>query len=187
VTLPILVGPSTVTINRDDRFLVCQPDGRVTEHAEEGFFARDTSFVSGWDLLVNGQRPLLLNSSPIEFRLAHASRRCSGARRGALNGPSRVRRRLIHMAELDTKARNKLRRSQFAYVDSEGAEHLPINDEAHIRNAMARFNQTDFESTSKREGARRKIVSAAKKHGIEIDKDDNIAKPVRSGGHSKSS
>jgi glycogen debranching enzyme len=67
VTLPILVGPSTVTINRDDRFLVCQPDGRITEHAEEGFFARDTRFVSGWDVLLNGQRPILLNSSPIEF------------------------------------------------------------------------------------------------------------------------
>jgi glycogen debranching enzyme len=67
VTLPILVGPTTVTINRDDRFLVCQPDGRIAEPAEEGFFARDTRFVSGWDLLVNGHRPVLLNSSPIEF------------------------------------------------------------------------------------------------------------------------
>jgi glycogen debranching enzyme len=67
VTLPILVGPSTITINRDDRFLVCQPDGRIAEPAEEGFFARDTRFVSGWDLLVNGHRPVLLNSSPIEF------------------------------------------------------------------------------------------------------------------------
>jgi len=83
------------------------------------------------------------------------------------------------MAELDTKARDKLRSSQFAYVDSNGAEHLPINDESHIRNAMARFNQTDFESKSKKEAARRKIVAAAKKHDIEIDPDDNIAHPVR--------
>ena len=29
MTLPIQVGPSTVTINRDDRVLVCQPDGRI--------------------------------------------------------------------------------------------------------------------------------------------------------------
>jgi hypothetical protein len=83
------------------------------------------------------------------------------------------------MAELDSKDRNKLRRSQFAYVDSKGGEHLPINDEAHIRNAMARFNQTDFESASKKESARRKIVSAAKRHGIEIGEDDNIAHPAR--------
>jgi len=84
------------------------------------------------------------------------------------------------MAELDTKARDKLRRSQFAYVDSKGGEHLPINDESHIRNAMSRWNQTDFESKSKQEGARRKIVSAARKHGIDIDKDDKIAHRVQS-------
>jgi hypothetical protein len=83
------------------------------------------------------------------------------------------------MAELDTKGRSKLRRSQFAYVDSKGEEHLPINDESHIRNAMARFNQTDFESASKKEGARRKIESAAKKHGNEIATGDKIAHPVR--------
>jgi len=84
------------------------------------------------------------------------------------------------MAELDTKARDKLRKSQFAYVDSKGGEHLPINDEQHIRNAMARFNQTEFESTSKKESARRKILSAAKNHGIEVSDDSNVAKPARS-------
>jgi hypothetical protein len=82
------------------------------------------------------------------------------------------------MAELDTKDREKLRSSQFAYVDSEGGEHLPINDESHVRNAMARFNQTDFESKAAKERARKKIVSAAKRHGIDIDPDDNVAKPV---------
>jgi hypothetical protein len=81
------------------------------------------------------------------------------------------------MAELDTKDRDQLRSSQFAYVDSKGGEHLPINDESHIRNAMARFDQTDFESASAKERARRKIVAAARKHGIEVDADDNIARP----------
>ena len=84
------------------------------------------------------------------------------------------------MAELDTKDRNRLRDSQFAYVDKSGEGHLPINDESHVRNAMARWNQTEFESASKKEGARRKIVSAAKKHGIEISDDDNIARRSRS-------
>ena len=65
--LPIQVGPSNVTINRNDRFLVCQPDGRIESTKQEGFFARDTRFVSGWDLLVNGRRPVLLNSSPVQF------------------------------------------------------------------------------------------------------------------------
>jgi hypothetical protein len=79
------------------------------------------------------------------------------------------------MAQLDARDRDKLRKSQFAYVDSKGGEHLPINDESHIRNAMARWNQTDFESASKKEGARRRIVSAARKHGIEVSKEDKIA------------
>jgi uncharacterized membrane protein len=84
------------------------------------------------------------------------------------------------MAELSTAKREKLRSSQFAYVDSKGGEHLPINDESHIRNAMARWNQTDFESATAKEQARRKIASAATKHGIEVGKDDKIAKPTRS-------
>jgi hypothetical protein len=83
------------------------------------------------------------------------------------------------MAELDTKDREKLKKSQFAYVDKDGGEHLPINDESHVRNAMSRWNQTDFESKSAKESARKKIVAAAKKHGIEIADDDNVAHPAR--------
>lgn len=67
MTLPIQVGPSSITINRDDRVVVCQPDGFIDPQAEEGFFARDTRLVSGYGLWINGQRPLLLNSSPVQF------------------------------------------------------------------------------------------------------------------------
>ena len=84
------------------------------------------------------------------------------------------------MAELDTKDRERLRSSQFAYVDKKGGEHLPINDATHVRNAMARFNQTEFESKASKERARRKILSAAERYGIEVDKDDNIRKSTRS-------
>jgi hypothetical protein len=83
------------------------------------------------------------------------------------------------MAELSTRSRDRLRSNQFAYVDREGGEHLPIHDESHVRNAIARFNQTDFESAAAKERARRKIVSAARRHGIEVSDDDNVAKPVR--------
>ena len=79
------------------------------------------------------------------------------------------------MAELDTNDRNKLRDSQFAYVDKSGDGHLPIHDESHVRNAMARWNQTDFESASKKESARGKIVAAARKHGIDVSDDDKVA------------
>ncbi|HJP89950.1 MAG TPA: DUF6582 domain-containing protein [Candidatus Limnocylindrales bacterium] len=83
------------------------------------------------------------------------------------------------MAELTEKKRDKLRSNQFAYVDKDGGEHLPIHDESHIRNAMARFNQTDFESGAAKERARKKIVSAAKRHGIEVADDSNVAKSAR--------
>ena len=83
------------------------------------------------------------------------------------------------MAELTAKKRDNLRSNQFAYVDRKGGEHLPIHDESHIRNAMARWNQTDFESASAKEAARRKIVSAARRHGIEVNDDDNVAQASR--------
>ena len=80
------------------------------------------------------------------------------------------------MAELTTKTRDKLSKGQFAYVDKDGGEHLPIHDESHIRNAMARWNQTDFHSKAAKDAARKKILAAAKRHGIEVSADANIAK-----------
>lgn len=83
------------------------------------------------------------------------------------------------MPELDSEAREKLRSNQFAYVDSTGGEHLPIHDEAHVRNAIARFNQTEFESAAAKERARRKILAAAKRFDIEVSEDSNVARAVR--------
>jgi hypothetical protein len=80
------------------------------------------------------------------------------------------------MATLTEQSRDRLRSNQFAYVDRDGGEHLPIHDESHVRNAMARFNQTDFESAAAKERARRKILAAAKRHGIEVSDDANVAK-----------
>jgi hypothetical protein len=84
------------------------------------------------------------------------------------------------MAQLTDAARERLKKSQFAYVDRDGGEHLPIHDASHVRNAIARFNQTDFESKAVRERARKKILAAAKRHGVEVDPDDNVARAERS-------
>ena len=84
------------------------------------------------------------------------------------------------MATLTERSRDKLRSNQFAYVDKEGGEHLPIHDESHVRNAIARFNQTEFESAAAKERARRKILGAAKRHDIDVSEDSNVARPVRS-------
>ena len=70
------------------------------------------------------------------------------------------------MPELDAKDRDDLRSNQF-------------NDASHVRNAIARFNQTDFESESAKDEARKKILAAAKRYDIEVDEDSNVAQPVR--------
>ena len=83
------------------------------------------------------------------------------------------------MAELEAAQRKRMDKRQFAYVDSEGVGHLPINDASHVRNAMARWNQTSFPSRAASERARRLILAAARRHRIEISDDDQIAKPSR--------
>jgi len=67
MTAPVQVGPSTITINRDDRVVICQPDGRILGGPDDGFFARDTRLISGWTMTINGRRPVLLDSAPIRF------------------------------------------------------------------------------------------------------------------------
>lgn len=70
------------------------------------------------------------------------------------------------MARLDSTKRADLPNTAFAYVDSRGRRRLPINDEAHVRNALARFGQVRFEDERARERARKRLLNAAKKYGI---------------------
>ena len=82
------------------------------------------------------------------------------------------------MSELDSQERDDLRKDQFAYVDRDGGEHLPIHDESHVRNAIARFNQTDFESKAAKERARKRILRAAERYDIDVDEGSNVSQPV---------
>ena len=70
------------------------------------------------------------------------------------------------MSRLDASKRARLPGSAFAYVDSRGRRRLPIHDEAHVRNALARFNQVAFEDDAARERARKRLLNGAKKYGI---------------------
>jgi len=51
--------------------------------------------------------------------------------------------------------------------DPPSASKLPIFDEAHVRNAMARFSQTKGLSTEEKAAAKKKIVARAKKYDID--------------------
>jgi class 3 adenylate cyclase len=70
------------------------------------------------------------------------------------------------MTDLRASERAKLPDSAFAYIDSSGRRRLPINDEAHVRNALARFNRVLFEDDAARDRARMKLLKAAKRYGI---------------------
>lgn len=70
------------------------------------------------------------------------------------------------MARLSAAERARLPDRAFAYVDGRGNRRLPIVDEAHVRNALARFNQVDFESDAARERSRKRLLQAAKRFRI---------------------
>ena len=85
----------------------------------------------------------------------------------------------LKAAKMTSKQKNDLPDSDFAYIepggkkDSEGKtvprslRHLPINDAAHVRNALARLDQTDISAEAKK-AALKKIKAAAKKFGIKV-------------------
>lgn len=70
------------------------------------------------------------------------------------------------MPVLRARDRTRLPARAFAYIDSQGRRRLPIHDESHVRNALARFEQVSFESEAAREQARLRLVRAAKRYGI---------------------
>ena len=70
------------------------------------------------------------------------------------------------MSQLTERQRAKLPDSAFAHVDARGRRRLPINDESHVRNALARFNQVVFDDEAARDRARTRLLRAAKKYGI---------------------
>lgn len=70
------------------------------------------------------------------------------------------------MPQLSATARARLPASAFAYVDAKGRRRLPIHDASHVRNALARFDQTSFENDAAREKARQRLLAAARKYAI---------------------
>ena len=70
------------------------------------------------------------------------------------------------MSRLKTGKRARLPDRAFAYIDARGGRRLPIHDKAHVKNALARFNQVLFEDDAARERARKRLLNAAKKYRI---------------------
>ena len=51
-------------------------------------------------------------------------------------------------------------------------EKEPINDASHVRNAIVRFNKIKDVTDSERDVAWKRIKTAAKKFGVEVNEED---------------
>jgi hypothetical protein len=80
------------------------------------------------------------------------------------------------MTRLTTEQRHELPNRAFAYIDQEGNRHLPIENAEHVRDALSRWPLTQFESEAAKEEARKKILAAAKRFGIQVSPTDKIAR-----------
>lgn len=58
---------------------------------------------------------------------------------------------------MSSEARDDLQSDEFAYIDPEGGKHLPIHDETHLRNAIARLGQPKTLRKFLSEGAKRTL------------------------------
>ena len=69
------------------------------------------------------------------------------------------------MAKLDEADRDKLDDGKYAFAKQ---RKEPIEDAAHVRNAIARFDQIKDVTDAERDAAWKRIVAAAEKFGVEV-------------------
>ena len=70
---------------------------------------------------------------------------------------------------LSTEDRKEMSDSTYAFPDE---RKEPLNDAAHVRNAIARFDQVKGVSDEEREKAFHRLKAAAKKFGVEMKETD---------------
>ena len=69
------------------------------------------------------------------------------------------------MTKLDTAQRDRIDARQFAYPKQ---RKEPLENAAHVRNAIARFNQVEGVTEAEKDTAWKHIRAAAKKYGVEV-------------------
>src|SRR5207237_10793265 len=99
--MEVQVGPAVVTIHADDEVVVCEPNLKMSSTKEQGYFSRDSRFVSGYRIKLGRAEPVLLNSSAVRsysarFEFTNAEVVTSGGRIPAQTIHMRVDRRVGH-------------------------------------------------------------------------------------------
>ena len=70
------------------------------------------------------------------------------------------------MSKVSEPQRDEMTNGEFAFPKE---RKEPIHDAAHVRNAIARFNQVKGVPDSERDEAWKRIQAAAKKHSVELN------------------
>ena len=91
---------------------------------------------------------------------AHNSKTARAAHGGA-GGQGRTAR----SGGLSTAQKNRLSESRFAFPEE---RKEPLTDAAHVRNAVARFDQVEGVSDAERDRAWKRIRAAARRYDVEI-------------------
>jgi hypothetical protein len=73
------------------------------------------------------------------------------------------------MSKLNQQERDEIPSREFAFPKE---EKEPLEDAAHVRNAIARFNQVEGVTDEERDAAWKRIRSAAKKFDVEVKETD---------------
>ncbi len=73
------------------------------------------------------------------------------------------------MSKITEAKRDQLSGEDYAFPKE---RKEPIHDAAHVRNAIARFNQVQGVSDTERDEAWKRIKSAAKRHRVELNEKD---------------
>jgi hypothetical protein len=89
-------------------------------------------------------------------------------------------KRVHIMTKLDTEGRKKISISEFAFPKQ---RKEPLEDESHVRNAIARFDQVSDVTDEERDIAWARIKRAAKKFNIELHEED--WRDLGKGSHSR--
>jgi hypothetical protein len=85
--------------------------------------------------------------------------------RAARSARAHGKRAPRHGEGLSTAEKDRLADSQFAFPDE---RKEPLTDAAHVRNAIARFDQVEGVSDAERDRAWKRITAAAERFDVEV-------------------
>lgn len=75
-----------------------------------------------------------------------------------------MNKRMDSPSELTAGESAHLTKKDYGYVAPDGSRHFPIYDASHVRNALARLDQSQYGHL-----ARKKVLEAAHRFGIDVD------------------